>query len=132
MTGLKISSLVEETVGWLIARERLWITEDGKRLVPDLHPDAASLFVGAGHRISRADAERFGLLDDGHDVADLQAVPAEATDGGLTTEAPATVPQDPAEQDPAEAEPAEQDPAEAEPAPKQQPRTERRRGGRQH
>lgn len=103
MTGLKITTLVEETVGWLIARERLWLTEDGKRLVPDLHPDAASLFVGAGHRISRADAERFGLLEDGHDVADHQAVP---------TEAPATV--------------------EMVPAPKPAPRTDRRRGGRQH
>lgn len=99
MTGLKITPMVEETTGWLTARERLWLTEDGDRLVPDLHPDAASLFVAAGHRISRADAERFGLLEDGHDVADLQAVPTEAADGGLPTEAPAPAQQEQDEQE---------------------------------
>lgn len=130
MTGLKITSLMEETTGWLIARERLWLTEDGKRLVPDLHPDAARLFVAAGHRISRDDAERFGLLEDGHDVADLQDVPAEATSGGLTTEAPAPAEQD--EQDTAEQdEQDEQEQDEQAPTPKPpQTMSGRRRTGK--
>lgn len=96
---LRITPLVQENTAWLHARERLWLTDDGERLVPDGHPDAASLFVAAGHRISRSDAERFGLLEDGHDVDDLQAVPAEATAGGLTIEAPDTVQEEQEEQE---------------------------------
>jgi len=63
MAELRITPLIEETTAYVIARQRLWLTAGRDRLVPDLHPDAASLFVAAGHRISKADAVRYGLLE---------------------------------------------------------------------
>lgn len=126
---LRITPLVEENTAWLHARERLWLTEDGERLVPDGHPDAASLFVAAGHRISRADAERLGLLDDGHDVADLPAVADAPANGGLTitSEAepePDAEPEHEGDQDPDESEPEHEQ--KADPAPGR-PRTRNRK-----
>mgnify|MGYP001581696603 CR=1 FL=1 len=87
--GLTIHVLVEETSAYAIARQRLWLTAEGDRLVPDGDPDAASLFVAAGHRISRQDAERFGLLGGaGEALAEVQDV-GEVPDGGAAEDAEA-------------------------------------------
>lgn len=46
---------------WVEATERLCRTEDD-RLVPENDPDARWLFCIPGARISKADAERYGLV----------------------------------------------------------------------
>lgn len=48
--------------GHVIATARLCLTEDRSRLVPDTDPDARWLFCTPGAPISRANAERYGLL----------------------------------------------------------------------
>ena len=45
------------------ANERLWLTADRKRLVPEGDPAAATLYAAPGHEVPDADAERFGLKD---------------------------------------------------------------------
>lgn len=47
----------------VLIREKLWLTADFSRLVPDLHPDAAFLYSIAGKYMPEADAEKFGLVD---------------------------------------------------------------------
>lgn len=42
---------------------RLYLVEDRSRVVGDGDPDARWLFCVAGGEVSRADAERYGLLD---------------------------------------------------------------------
>ena len=49
-------------------REKLWLTADKDRAVPDGHPDAAFLLVPAGGQIERFEAERLGLLDEVKDA----------------------------------------------------------------
>lgn len=48
--------------GHVTATERLCLTEDRSRLVPDTDPEARWLFCVPGAAIKRADAERYGLL----------------------------------------------------------------------
>ena len=45
----------------MIADQRLFLTADEKRVVPEGDPDAAFLFAAEGSEISDADAEKFGL-----------------------------------------------------------------------
>lgn len=45
------------------AQERLWLTQDRDRVVPDGHPDAATLYAAAGDEIPASAVERFGLVD---------------------------------------------------------------------
>ncbi|MBZ0164572.1 MAG: hypothetical protein K8H74_17900 [Notoacmeibacter sp.] len=45
------------------AQERLWLTADRKRLVPDGHSDAAFLYAAPGDEIPASAAEMFGLVD---------------------------------------------------------------------
>lgn len=46
----------------IIARERLWLTADKSRAVKDGDPEARFLLCAPGQQISKADAERYGLL----------------------------------------------------------------------
>lgn len=52
---------VTEDHGRLVARERLWLTADRKRVVGEGDPDAAVLLAGVGGEISADDAKRYGL-----------------------------------------------------------------------
>lgn len=62
----------------LTATERLWLTADQQRLVPEGHEDAAFLFCTAGQQILRRDALRYGLIDPtDHDPVDAAAEPEE-------------------------------------------------------
>jgi hypothetical protein len=47
----------------MTARERICVTRDGERAVPEGHPEAAFLLVGEGCEIEDAEAERFGIRD---------------------------------------------------------------------
>jgi hypothetical protein len=61
--ALEITHLVKEADGEHVeATERLCLTEDQERLVPESDPDARWLFCAVGARISKADAERYGLV----------------------------------------------------------------------
>ncbi|MEV2277712.1 hypothetical protein AB0I72_19210 [Nocardiopsis sp. NPDC049922] len=48
--------------GMVTVERRLYLTEDGERVVPDGHPAARWLWATPGSRVSRADAERLGAL----------------------------------------------------------------------
>lgn len=63
----------------VVSPDRLWLTADRERVVPDLHPDAAFLLVGEGGTMLRKDAERYGLLEPAadDDVSDAPDVGAE-------------------------------------------------------
>lgn len=75
--GLKIT-LIDESSAWVIAKERLWLTADQDRLVAEGDDAAAFLFAGVGTRFPRADAERYGLLDNAELVEDtVTEAPAE-------------------------------------------------------
>ena len=54
-----------ETTSWVTATQRLWLTVDRSRLVPDGHRDAAVLFCVPGTHLAVEDARRLGILDDG-------------------------------------------------------------------
>lgn len=47
----------------MTARERLWLTRDPKRLVPEGHKDAATLYAAPGDEIPTDAAKQFGLED---------------------------------------------------------------------
>ena len=59
-----MSGLVTQTsiAGPIVANERLWLTADGGRVVSEGDPEAASLLAAKGHKVSRAQAERLGLV----------------------------------------------------------------------
>jgi hypothetical protein len=61
--ALEYVKLPAEDAGHVVATARLCLTEDD-RLVPDTDPDARWLFCVPGFPIKRADAERYGLLDE--------------------------------------------------------------------
>ncbi|MGR6922560.1 hypothetical protein ACU635_50615 [[Actinomadura] parvosata] len=44
--------------------QRMYLTEDKSRAVPEGDPEARHLLCAAGGEVSRADAERYGLLDE--------------------------------------------------------------------
>ncbi|MCI0687571.1 MAG: hypothetical protein L0Y54_10095 [Sporichthyaceae bacterium] len=46
----------------VVATERLCLTEDQTRLVPETDPAARWLYCTPGQQLPRADAERYGLL----------------------------------------------------------------------
>lgn len=60
--ALEILRPETETMTWVTATQRLWVTADGDRLVEDGDPDAAVLFCIPGRQIQLADAERYGLV----------------------------------------------------------------------
>lgn len=75
---------VTETQQYVVVNEPLWLTADRERVVAAGDPEAASLFASAGKRISREDAERYGLVKAAAKKAakespseDKQATPAE-------------------------------------------------------
>lgn len=45
----------------LTVKQRLYLTADGKRLVPEGDPKAATLYAAPGDEISDEAAERFGV-----------------------------------------------------------------------
>jgi len=45
------------------SNERLWFNDDKSKLLPEGHPQAASLYAAIGHEIPDETAERFGLED---------------------------------------------------------------------
>lgn len=62
---LEIISLEDQkTMAKHEVKERLYLTEDKTRLVPEGDPDARFLYAAAGRRIPEAEARRFGLLDE--------------------------------------------------------------------
>ena len=60
-----------------IATEKLWIAQDGSRLVPDGHPSARSLFCVKGREIPLAEARRWGLVQTELAPAVKQRLPQE-------------------------------------------------------
>ncbi len=68
--GLTIEYLSEQAPAPKVRVDaRLWATADGKRLVPDGHPEAAVLFCAAGREVAKADFERFELDESLGEVA---------------------------------------------------------------
>ena len=61
--GLQFVKVPDADSGHVIATARLCLTEDD-RVVPDTDPDARWLYCVPGVPIKRADAERYGLLDE--------------------------------------------------------------------
>lgn len=59
--GLEILKPESETMSWVTATQRLWLTADGEQLVVDGDPAAATLFCAPGQRIPLADAVKYGL-----------------------------------------------------------------------
>jgi hypothetical protein len=59
--ALEFTKPADDESGAVIATERLCLTEDN-RLVPDSDSDARWLFCTPGSRISKADADRYGLI----------------------------------------------------------------------
>lgn len=55
-------------------QSRLWLTEDGERLVPEGHPDAHLLYAAPGAIISAAEATRFGV----HEIDNAPLAPVAA------------------------------------------------------
>ncbi len=47
---------------YVIAQERMFLTADRSRVVPEGDPDAASLYAAPGHRIPAGAVEQFGLV----------------------------------------------------------------------
>lgn len=70
----------EETLQWVETGEPLWLTADRERVVAEGDPEAAFLFASAGKRISREDAERYGLVKSSRRAAakEPDAKPADA------------------------------------------------------
>ena len=61
---------VDSASRWVIAEEKLWLTADRSRLVPDGDEEAAFLFSLPGRRIAAADATRYGLVGEETVVSD--------------------------------------------------------------
>ena len=69
-----------------VAKERLYLTADGTRVVREGDPDAASLFVAKGRDVSDADIEKYQLakLVEGGPVAYDAIADHDAKHGGET------------------------------------------------
>jgi hypothetical protein len=63
MSGITYTTIDrnEGTAPMWTADRKLWLTEDGSRVVEDGDPDAGTLYATPGYQVSDADAERFGL-----------------------------------------------------------------------
>lgn len=61
------------------AKERLWLTADRARLVPEGHADAATLYAAIGDRIPDSAAARFGLADGGLPTGEEAPAEGDAT-----------------------------------------------------
>ncbi len=48
-----------------VSEKRLYLADDGKTVVEEGDPRAATLLVGVGGTLSDEDAKRYGLADDG-------------------------------------------------------------------
>ncbi len=81
---------------WVEADERLWVTADGQKVVSPDDPDAAFLYAVPGQRISRDDAERYGLVKGRSRHADKQRAP-EGDKQGTVADVLEEVGDDPAE-----------------------------------
>ena len=68
---------------WVEPGEKLWLTADRSRLVPDGDEEAAFLFCLPGQRVSVGDAQRYGLVEAPAELA------AEAVAEPVAEEAPA-------------------------------------------
>lgn len=60
--------------------ERLWLTEDRQRVVPEGDPAARFLFATPGTRIHAEDARRYGLVSDAGDQEESRPVDQPAGD----------------------------------------------------
>lgn len=67
----------EEAQHYVEVSERLWLAEDGETVVSEGDPRAALLLASAGKRLSREDAERYGLVKSRKPTENKQAQPAE-------------------------------------------------------
>lgn len=68
---------INETNQSVEVGERLWLTADQQTVVADGDPAAAFLFAAPGTRVSRDDAERYGLVKTKTKPATKDAAPAE-------------------------------------------------------
>ena len=53
---------ISETSESVELQENLWLAKDGETVVPEGDPSAAFLLGSVGKRLSREDAERYGLV----------------------------------------------------------------------
>lgn len=74
---------VSETSESVELGEKLWLTADRERLVPDGHREAAFLFGTPGKRVSREDAIRLGLVEQTDEEKARAEVEATATAAAL-------------------------------------------------
>jgi enoyl-CoA hydratase/carnithine racemase len=58
-----------------IPTSRLWLTADCDRVVPEGDPDAAFLFAIPGRSVPRAEALRYGLIQDAPAIQVKERVP---------------------------------------------------------
>lgn len=129
--GLKIT-LVDESTPWVVAKERLWLTADRDRLVADGDEEAAFLYAGVGKRFPRAEAERYGLLDNAEVVEDEPEVEPVPVEGGLTVvgREPEPAAEPDAEASDTEPEPDAAPVAKPKPKPKPKPRGRPKKGSK--
>jgi len=73
--GFTITRLSAPVRPKVIVNARLFRTADGKRLVPDGHPDAAFLFTTLGDEVDAAEFDTFELDIEGEVVAEEKAEP---------------------------------------------------------
>lgn len=91
--GIKVRE-VEAIDAWVESDERLWLTQDDQ-VVSEGDPAAAFLFAIPGQRISREDAERYGLVKararqgdkERKPEADKEAAPDDAKDATTSVDA---------------------------------------------
>lgn len=70
----------------MFAQDRLYLTADKDRLVPEGHEDAATLYCSPGDEIPDSAADKFGLVDG---ALPEPGAPKKAKRGGSTKEAQA-------------------------------------------
>lgn len=64
------------------AKERLWLTADKSKIVPEGHKDAATLYAAVGDEIPQTAADRYGIKDGAVSAATRAKEPAGKQAGG--------------------------------------------------
>lgn len=99
----------------IVVNQRLCVSDDGKRLVPDGHPDAATLFCIPGREVDQAEFESYEL-----DLGPEEPGLAEVASG--TSEVTISPPESDGESEADAAEEPEAEPEEEKPKPKRRKR----------
>lgn len=75
------------------AKERLFVTEDHGKVVPEGHPDARYLLVAKGGQLTDEDAKKYGLHGGAPESKAVEHAPEnKAVDGPHVTKTPAAPP----------------------------------------